>query len=762
MSASRRWKDSPYSTLIKWGVDADYRNFVRSVLMQIHYDLDQDSKDKAKVFMVVLKYVLHDPNNPRQLNPHLPTTPEDLIGAMQAAIPVLYEGQLWKGNSLAKLLDKAQENLQRQRQHEAAVLQAQQDAAALEPPDYGVDASHGYTLVSGNYQTAPTHQHKSNSRRHRERALAHCMPIGLSTGGAQPSLDELASVRAASSQKHVPGKVGGLRLLVLALPLGGVQLVSSIQSVYATSYLQSMGMSLQATLLVWFIGPLAAGVVQPVMGVLSANAPSPRLRAELLLLSSTLIVALSQLYLIYAVDFPSLFQSSAEDTETGSLDMAVGVTADLLLALLPPEDQNRANARASRVSDALSLLGYILGWLDLSSWVFFGNDGTKGQFRTLGWIAISVVVILGVGSVVAAPRKGRVWDQWQEAGLGEVWRTLRGRERDVPKQVWRVCVVQFLAWAGLFPFLYYDSSYLADILAVSTPTNTTKTELLNPSSDAASRIASLALIFFSIVSLVCSAVLPYLVLLADRFPHSRLAGCLTLRNLWTFGLVVHAAAMLSTFWADDAFKAGLLMAIMGLAWAVESWVPYALIMHCIRDVEDASNLARLRKQGELLNPSDSSEEREMHSLGRRFLPPRPAVYPHGLFAGALLHRSNIIAFSAQSLSHSPRGRRGHPDDPFGSNEDENGTTDSVPSAILTLHNLSLTLPQLLVAFLAFLAFTIYSSIEGKQKTTTDQIWHETGEVVWLFRAGGAAALAGAVAARWVEETDEERWKARMR
>jgi len=80
------------------------------------------------------------------------------------------------------------------------------------------------------------------------------------------------------------------------------------------------------------------------------------------------------------------------------------------------------------------------------------------------------------------------------------------------------------------------------------------------------------------------------------------------------------------------------------------------------------------------------------------------------------------------------------------------------TTIVTLHNLSMLLPQALIALLAAAAFKFVNErfdaeeLGGETKRDTD-------EIVWLFRATGVLALIGSLITRFIGET---RWEKSVR
>lgn len=51
-----------------------------------------------------------------------------------------------------------------------------------------------------------------------------------------------------------------------------------------------------------------------------------------------------------------------------------------------------------------------------------------------------------------------------------------------------------------------------------------------------------------------------------------------LRNIWTGGLLLFGLLMMSTFVVKTVWQATLVVALVGISWAIACWVPFAIIM----------------------------------------------------------------------------------------------------------------------------------------------------------------------------------------
>lgn len=125
-----------------------------------------------------------------------------------------------------------------------------------------------------------------------------------------------------------------------------------------------------------------------------------------------------------------------------------------------------------------------------------------------------------------------------------------------------------------------STTWVAEVFYAAIPIGTPP-----PSSDTATRAGSLALLLFAIVAFLSGSFLPWLSTLGRkpfiaRLSHtSRKARAfrgslclLTPRNFWTMGLAMYALCMIGTFWVKSVHGAMVIIALLGVPWAINCWV----------------------------------------------------------------------------------------------------------------------------------------------------------------------------------------------
>lgn len=277
-----------------------------------------------------------------------------------------------------------------------------------------------------------------------------------------------------------------------------------------------------------------------------------------------------------------------------------------------------ANSMASRVVGLGNIIGYIAGGINLPKYVwFFGST----QFKDLCAIAsITLCATVLFSTSVIRERNpqldGRPADD--RPGLISFFVKIFAAIKRLPPQISRVCVVQFFAWVGFFPMLFYTSSYIGDIYVqpyLEENPHMTPAEL-DELYERATRKGTHALLIFAITSLVTNVVLPFFIdptydnnsaknprqdhriLEEDASRIKKLLEYLviprfTLRRAWMLSHLLFSGAMFSALIVRSIEAATVLIGLIGITWALTLWAPWAIISAEIsrRDV-----LYRARKQ----------------------------------------------------------------------------------------------------------------------------------------------------------------------
>ncbi|KAJ2782763.1 hypothetical protein H4R18_002080 [Coemansia javaensis] len=445
------------------------------------------------------------------------------------------------------------------------------------------------------------------------------------SGGA--SAGSVRSASSSSSSSSGSGSSSGLgrerkplttwQLAALTVLLAGIQFVWTVELGYGTPYLLALGLSKPLMTLVWMAGPLSGLVIHPVVGRLSDRCASPLGRRRPFIIGGAAFVVVSVAVIAYARQIAAALGRMVGVPDAGlevfvtrtaivlavagfyvldfSINAAQACARALALDTAPLEQQDAANAYAGRMLSLGSTAGYMVGFIDLRALLPWRAES---QMQALCLVAIAVFVLTTTLTCVcvreaplvaadpgrlAASECGRAGPEPNhdaDAGAAPTseWADMaRGIVRGVahlPDPVQRVCNVQFFAWIAWFPFLFFATTWVTEIMArTADPTDPGFIER-------ATRAGSFALFLYSLASLAFSLLLP---LLVDDETDSRplsagpVRARVGLRTMWRASLVAMGATLLATRLVADVRGATAVIVAMAFPWAVTLWAPFALV-----------------------------------------------------------------------------------------------------------------------------------------------------------------------------------------
>ncbi|RUP49883.1 hypothetical protein BC936DRAFT_141120, partial [Jimgerdemannia flammicorona] len=405
----------------------------------------------------------------------------------------------------------------------------------------------------------------------------------------------------------------------------------------------------------------------------------------------------------------------------------------LILDIPPLHQQELANAWAGRLNNLSMVAGYFVGNIDLVHLLPWLGDGQMKIFCNLAIIVL--ITSLGI-TCLAVKEKPYVEIEWDSryrrvtlgigsysfhfcshvvAGyrpwyhtLGYIWRAFR----HLPTPVQKLCNVQFFAWMGWFPFLFYSTIWISDIYFEHQPIG-------EPAWDKGARAGSFALLCFSVISFIAGVTLPAL---TPTIP--TVQSIFTIKNMYTASHLVFAIAMLSTFYVDSVTGATLALAALGIPWAVMMWVPFALVGEFVASEEE-------RKLEESTNVMPSRRLVIPNPVGALF-PPEDEEDDLGVGSS-----SSVVPTSGTALESQPQQE------------------EFDAGMILGVHNMYIVFPQFVVAVIAAGIFRLFDN-SRTPPGSPDQEKHSPEGVAWVLRFGGVMAVVAAALSRYVVEVREER------
>lgn len=322
-------------------------------------------------------------------------------------------------------------------------------------------------------------------------------------------------------------------LILLTIAIVGLQIAWSVELSNGSPYLLSLGIDKSLLALVWIAGPLSGTLVQPYVGIKSDRCRSRYGKRRPFMIGGAIATTISLVALAWTRELVGgLLGVFGVDRESDTtkycsiafavlmiyvLDFSINVIQAGVRAFIvdnaPTHQQDIANAWAARLSGVGNIVGYLFGYVDLPNYLPFIGDT---QFKVL--CIIACVIMLGtltISCLSISERDPRLDGELepQKGGVFAFFRDLFHSMKKLPDQIKRVCAVQFFAWIGWFPFLFYITTYVGEIFVESLlAENPNMSE--EERADAweyATRIGTFSLLIFAITTFASSVFLPVFV-----------------------------------------------------------------------------------------------------------------------------------------------------------------------------------------------------------------------------------------------------------
>ncbi|VDC04314.1 unnamed protein product [Peniophora sp. CBMAI 1063] len=566
------------------------------------------------------------------------------------------------------------------------------------------------------------------------------------TGGFDvPLVDEVGDSGARwAGTAHILGPRWA-RLPLLSLGLIGVQLLWSVEMSYASPYLISLGLSKSGMAMVFIAGPISGLVVQPVIGLLADTSKSRFGRRRPYILAGTGFCSFFILLLGYTRQFASIVTTTGSDAnDTLTIWLAVfsifcidfGINAvmsmdrALIVDTLPSEKQPIGSAWAARMMGIGSVVGFLIGGLDMPAmFPIFGST----EIEVIS--ALSAISLVFTHAITCYCTKERVLlslpaRQQRSGFLKEVkstWTTFK----TLPYAILRICIIQFFAWLGWFPVLFYTSLYVGDFYRRSTPASSALTPEFVEAE--ANRLGSRAMTISAILTLLTNFAAPILVskrrtgqeALMTAGPKPWYRRRMHMATIWALSHIVFAACMFATLFVSSVIAATIVMSITGICWGITLWAPFSLLGEEIvassselPGVEETIVLADhrtpLESREEVFAVADDSDSDEDRTA-------KPALRPRWSGDGDD-PRTALMGNADARQSWVDVGASGHATEGQGQDPTSRSGLSAKAGTILGIHNTFIVAPQFLVTGLASIIFAIFepgkSAIHGGKRTAT--------------------------------------------
>ncbi|KZT22893.1 MFS general substrate transporter [Neolentinus lepideus HHB14362 ss-1] len=557
---------------------------------------------------------------------------------------------------------------------------------------------------------------------------------------------------------------------VLTVGLLGVQVLWSVEMSYASPYLLSLGLQKPLMAVVFLAGPLSGLIVQPLIGTLTDRSRSRLGRRRPYILAGIVVCVFGVMLLGFTRQFASIFTASnsyANDVLTiwlaiwaiYCIDFAVNagkfspsldiffasdraayivqaVDRALIVDTLPTDEQASGNAWAARMLGIGSVAGFFVGNIDLTQvFVVFGNT----ELQALAVIASLLLVATHSVTVYCVKEKIFV-DSSKNTGKGlrAEMKILWHNILKLPRVIRQICIIQFFAWLGWFPILFYTTVYIGELHMRASPTPVDDDAAAALDAEG-TRLGTRAMLYNAIVSLVTTFVMPLFVAREDARHEARDALLsvkgrkskwkMHLSTLWAASHLLFTICMTATWFTSSVSGATVLMAMVGFSWAITQWAPFSLLGEAIHSAsssvgEDAASIRLSDTRSETVprrtNRRQDDEERQFLVVdeddmldsssdgvastrtslsidgGNENVEPRAAMLMQ--HAEARVSRPNIGTTSDNAVN-------GGSEDMHTLEKDDD--LSSKAGVILGIHNIFIVIPQFLVTGLSSIIFAIF-------------------------------------------------------
>lgn len=259
---------------------------------------------------------------------------------------------------------------------------------------------------------------------------------------------------------------------------------------------------------------------------------------------------------------------------------------------------------ASRITGVGNIVGYIAGYVHLPKIMWWLGDTQFKCLCAIASIALGLTVLMSMAIKERNPKLDGPKPKSRKPGVLSFFVKLFASIKRLPPQTKKVCIVQFCAWVGFFPMLFYTSSYIGEIYVqpfLEENPNMTDAQL-DGLYEEATRVGTFALLIFAITSLATNVFLPFFIAPTyDSAPIGEALGeghntslrtydeekkhwtdrliipGLTLRRAWMLSQLLFMVSMLCTVLVRTVAAATVLIGLVGITWALTLWAPFAII-----------------------------------------------------------------------------------------------------------------------------------------------------------------------------------------
>lgn len=139
---------------------------------------------------------------------------------------------------------------------------------------------------------------------------------------------------------------------------------------------------------------------------------------------------------------------------------------NLVFDVTPTDQLNTANAWNGRFNHIGNIVGFYMGYMNLNGVPIFKWIGGD-QFRKLSVVSLIILVITVwiTCAFVQEDERPTLFGERRNSKLRDMINTIHEAVLNLPKPVRRICMVQIAAFMGWFPFLFYATTYVENVMS---------------------------------------------------------------------------------------------------------------------------------------------------------------------------------------------------------------------------------------------------------------------------------------------------------
>jgi solute carrier family 45, member 1/2/4 len=325
------------------------------------------------------------------------------------------------------------------------------------------------------------------------------------------------------------------------------------------------------------------------------------------MVGGTIIVSVCLIVLGWTREIVTSLLSGVEEKTIKSVTIALAVMSiygvdfainavqascrSLIVDTLPIPKQQLGSSWATRMLAVGSLVGYAAGAINLTG--IFGTTLGDTQFKQLTSIA-ALTLCCTVGVTCWAVTERVLLSDGQDAhgelGVMSTFTQILKTALNLPRGIAAICWIQFWAWFGWFPFLFYTTTWVGEIYLrfEASASATEGGDVLGQ----VGRVGSMALIVFSVITFIGSVCLPWVIkspddgeyLFTPRTPAS-IAPFFqdlekykpSLLTVWTVSHLMFTGAMVMAPFTMSVRTATMVVAICGIPWTLQCLAPFTFM-----------------------------------------------------------------------------------------------------------------------------------------------------------------------------------------